>query len=420
MAPRSTLTWLLKRAQRTPVASGAALLFANTLISATLSVLFWALAARLYDLAAIGLTTAMISAATLVATIANLGISGAIVRFLPVIGKHTRRLCIVATLIPGTLALAISGIMILTPLQQTIVAPGGVQLLAALIPVVAAAGIGVVMVQDSMFIARRQTGMVLLRGIASILIRFALLAPLAGLGALGLSIGFVAGTLVALLIGGGVWANSQGKGQETISLRQIAAYSGSQYISGLLTQAPQMIYPVLVAAQVSHVAAGAFGFAWMAATLVMALPPAAANVLLTQLVRDPNATELQVRRASHMIIGVTALLATGVLGAGLLVAGILAPAAADQMRLLLPMLMISSVLFAAVRLQSMELSLRGRLRQLLGLNALVALSALSLPPLFLAWWGMQGLEAGWMLSQALGIAAGFVIRQFEKRNRSHG
>src|SRR4051812_14952080 len=126
MDPRSAATSLIRRVQRAPVASGAALLFANTLISAILSVLFWALAARLYDLAAIGLTTAMISAATLVATIANLGISGAVVRFLPVIGTHARRLCIAATLIPGTLALAIGGIVILTPLEQTIVAPGGV------------------------------------------------------------------------------------------------------------------------------------------------------------------------------------------------------------------------------------------------------------------------------------------------------
>ncbi|HWQ14123.1 MAG TPA: hypothetical protein VNL77_15095, partial [Roseiflexaceae bacterium] len=72
---------LLVAARQARMAGGSALLFANALVGAGCGVIFWTLAAWRYDMAAVGLTSALASAAALVATLANLGLSAVVMRY---------------------------------------------------------------------------------------------------------------------------------------------------------------------------------------------------------------------------------------------------------------------------------------------------------------------------------------------------
>lgn len=400
------------RVRSAPLATNAAFLFANAIVGALLGVLFWTVTARFYNLAAIGLTSAVVSAATLIATFSNLGLSAVVVRYLPVAGETDFRLRIVATLIPGLIAPGAVVVLSLMPAGQTLITDLQHQDVATpSLFVVMAVAMAISFVQDSVFIARRQAGLVLLRGVAATIVRFALLAPLARFGELGLVGLFVAGAIVSVALGGSVWRREVGSiGACPASVRQMAAYGMTNYVSGLLAQAPPMLYPILIATQVSHAAAGAFNFAWMPAALLMTLPPSAANVLLAQLVCHPDKTSRQLQTTIRLIVAVTALMAFGIYICIVLIAPLWLPEGADDVRAFLPILLGGVVLFAVVRLHSMILSWRERLRALFVFNGVVAVVAIGLPIAALPRWGVIGLEAGWLLSQLVGVVGARVIR----------
>ncbi len=71
-------------------ANAAALIFSTGLTSAA-GFAFWALAARLLPTHAVGVGTALVSAMTLLANLATLGLRNGLVRFLPVAGASVRR-----------------------------------------------------------------------------------------------------------------------------------------------------------------------------------------------------------------------------------------------------------------------------------------------------------------------------------------
>jgi O-antigen/teichoic acid export membrane protein len=399
------------------VTTDSALLFANTLTGAILGVLFWTLAARLYDISAIGLTSAIAAAAALIAIGSNLGVSPIVIRYLPVSGAHEWQLCVIASLIPASLALVIAVALSALPTGQTLIADLNAHgPIATLVPMTLAVGTAVMLVQDSIFIARHQAALVLIRGVGAIVVRFALLVPLAKLGAFGLVSGFAAGALASVALGATAWGRHfRHQEERPVSLRQMALYGGTNYLSGLFSQLPQMLYPPLIAIQVSHAAAGAFTFAWMAAALLMALPPSVANVLLTRLVHNPDEAPRYVRSVTKAIVAVIVLLAGMVYAFAVLFGWMLFPKAASDVQAFLPLLLGSVVAYAIVRLQSMALALRGSLHKLLILNGMVALTAVSLPFALVSRFGVQGIEVGWFLSQLVGV---IVAQVFQGNYRS--
>ena len=75
--------------------NGYTLLTAAVTTSA-LGVIFWAAAVRFYPAEVVGLSSAVISAMTLLAGVASFSLQGVLVRFLPAAGPHARRLILLA------------------------------------------------------------------------------------------------------------------------------------------------------------------------------------------------------------------------------------------------------------------------------------------------------------------------------------
>lgn len=404
---------LLAPVLRSHVATDSALLFANTLVVAALGVFFWTLAARLYSLPSVGFSAAVVSAATLVATFANLGLGAVVVRYLPVAGHRGRAISLWATGIPAVAAalIAVAGVAFpVWPLAADLLA-GGPQ--GTLIPAVLAVLTAVMFVQDSIFIARRQARWVLVRGFASSLVRFALLVPLAGAGAYGLMGVYLGGVCVSVAIGAGAWSRpaQDTAAPDTIqpSVREMAKYGSTNYLSGLFAQAPQLLYPVLIASQVSHLAAGAFSFSWMAAAMMLQLPASAANVLMSQLVRNPSVLDERAGRTTRWLLLAMVGLSL-IMGVGLaLFAGIFLPASAGEITAYLPLLMAGTLPFAWIRMRSMTLALSGDLRSLTLINGVVAVMAVALPLALLPAYGVLGLEVGWVASQTVGVLISVAI-----------
>src|SRR5205814_7849187 len=71
--------------------NGYALLFSGAATSG-LGLLYWAVAARLYPLATVGLNSALLSAMLLLSCMAQLSLNNVLVRFIPAAGHDTRAL----------------------------------------------------------------------------------------------------------------------------------------------------------------------------------------------------------------------------------------------------------------------------------------------------------------------------------------
>ena len=252
------------------------------------------------------------------------------------------------------------------------------------------------------------------------MVRFILLIPMAALGVFGLVTTFTAGAVISVALGASAWRKKLKPHASPLPpVRQMASYGATNYASGLLAQAPQLLFPILIATQVSHVAAGAFNFACLAAALLMTLPPSAANVLLAHLVGDPDRAERSVRRTLLGILVVVAVLAGLTYAAAWVLVPVVLPKGADEVLTFLPILLGGVVLFAIVRLQSMLFAWRGHLIELLMLNGFVATMAVGLPAVLLPRAGVLGLEFGWLLSQLMGVIVGRMIHRISSKRAVH-
>lgn len=95
---------------RTPLFGGAYALIFSSASTSALGLLYWALAARLYDSDDVGINAAAISTMTFISYLAQLNLAGVLTRFIPTAGHTTGRLIVgayaAATLLSGVAAAA--------------------------------------------------------------------------------------------------------------------------------------------------------------------------------------------------------------------------------------------------------------------------------------------------------------------------
>ena len=401
---RALKGWASSQAPGARLAGGATLLFVNSLVGAFTGVLFWTIAAQMHSIAAVGFSSAVVSTATLVAIFANLGLNAVVARYLPSAGDRARAMSMASTAIPALAAAAVVSLILALPwwpLAGDISDAGsqGMLIFGALTIATAA-----MLVQDSIFTARRQANIVLARGVCSGVLRLALL-PLASESDFGLVGVFLAGAVASVALGVPAWYRKLPHTErvEQPNLGEMARYGGVAYLSGLFSQVPQLLYPALIASQVSHQSAGAFSFAWMAAAMLMQLPPTAANVLLSQLVRDPADAQERIRAMARVMLACVAGLSL-IVGVGMMLfASLFLPSVAGETMAYLTIVLLATLPYSLVRISSMRMALVGELKLLLFVNGAVMVIAVGFPLALLPAYGVLGLEAGWLTSQAIGV-----------------
>ena len=126
----------------------------STVASATLGMLFWVLAARLYDTAEVGRASATVSAMALLAGLASLSLNAFLVRFLPRAGLSTGRMLGLVYAVCGGTAVVLSGIFSVSGLGDGFLDAGPVALLAFCLSVV---GVTFAVLHDSVLTALRRS-----------------------------------------------------------------------------------------------------------------------------------------------------------------------------------------------------------------------------------------------------------------------
>jgi len=254
---------------RLPLVANAGYIWGVTLVSSVVGFVFWALAARFYTPDEVGLASAVISAAALVAGIASLGMGIGLVRFLPEARDPSRLLNSVLLFgLVSSLVIALAyaaGLPLWSPallfLRRDLA-----YLLVFLAYVLVTVLTQVVRVA---FIARRRA----VYGLGQTLIlngaRLALIIPFAVLGDIGLVGSVLAGSAVALVVSAACFLPRVEPGFRLrprlnwADLRPLIPYSAGNYVAGLASQSVQMVLPLLTLELLGAGVGGRAYVAWM-------------------------------------------------------------------------------------------------------------------------------------------------------------
>ena len=200
---RSSSLWSgVLRGWRSPQhRDGLALVISSGLTSG-LGLLFWILAARLYDSATVGVNSAVLSAMTLLGTAAQLNLGNALLRFVPVAGRQARALVLACYAVAIAAAITAGAVFALGAswwAPELHAAVGGSELLTfftVCTPVWA-----MFVLQDYLLPAIKRATLVPLENLVFSVLKIVFLGGAAALGmASGLAVSWVAATGVIVLI----------------------------------------------------------------------------------------------------------------------------------------------------------------------------------------------------------------------------
>ncbi|MGW5668403.1 lipopolysaccharide biosynthesis protein [Micromonospora sp. NPDC003776] len=262
----------LRRHLRDPLNGNVYALMLNTAVSSLLGIGYWALAARLYSPAELGLGAAMVSTMTFLSNLAQLNLNGALARFLPAAAGHGSRLVGYAYLVTCLAALALStGFLLLAPrIAGRLDFLDGTPLLAVAFAL-SVAGWCVFTLQDSVLTALRGVVWVPVENTAFGLAKIALLVLLAGaVPSLGIFISWNLAVVAALipvnvLVFRRLLPRQRERGAEAAlpGRRVLARFVALDYVGYLFMQAGTNALPLIVTARLGAEANGVFYVAWL-------------------------------------------------------------------------------------------------------------------------------------------------------------
>jgi glycosyltransferase involved in cell wall biosynthesis/O-antigen/teichoic acid export membrane protein len=285
--PATVRRALLDRLRDDSLLRNSAMLLLATVTLAGGGFVFWQFVARLFDPAAVGAASALISVSTLLANVALLGMNNSLIRYLdrwpdPARTVSTGVLVVTAAAIVGSTAFVLAAPLLLPTIADTLTPGRSVAFVA--LTTVAALG----MLYDNVFIALRRSGQILARNVLVVALRLVLPGLLAGLGAFGVFGSYwlafavaLAPNLVVLGRTYRLWA--PGSVQR---LRAMWRYSIGTYVSTIILMLPTLLMPALVTQRTGAEQAARFYIASLLAGVLLFVPQAAGRGLFAEAQHD--------------------------------------------------------------------------------------------------------------------------------------
>lgn len=257
-------------------------LAASTVVTSLLGLVFWSLAARMYSPEAVGLGNAQISAASLVATAAQLNLGVMLTRYVPAAGRHSP--WIVRRVYSVVLVLSILGAAAFLLLGFQ---PGSTSWQSTALFVLAVPCFAVFAIQDMALVSLGASRIVPLENLIFSAVKAALLIPVAGMAVVsGVFLAWVIPAMIAVAVVTYLIANRflpahVSGSSESVSLPRRALLwrlLAWQYIAGLANQAYKSGLPLVISAVLGLAANGYFTVPW---TVFLSFATLIANVQIS-------------------------------------------------------------------------------------------------------------------------------------------
>jgi O-antigen/teichoic acid export membrane protein len=394
----------------------------NSMVTALLGIPYWLLAARQYSASSVGRNAAAISAMMFLAGVAQLNLMSALLRFIPVSGRHSVRLVAASYLVAVSIAAGISvaflaGVDRWAPALRFLSSSPGF----AVWFVAATMAWCVFNLQDSVLTAVRSAVLVPIENAAMSLAKIGLLVALAGTSPrYGIFASWTAALVVSLvpvnlvLFRRLLKRHNRDTAGEVVAptRRDLVRYISADSVASMFWLAATTLMPVIVIAQAGATASGYFSLAWTIALPLYAISAGTGASLMVAAAADELHLPVYARKAilqtACLVLPPAAFLA---IAPGLAL-GVFGDSYAHHGSETLRLLALSTVpnaltalYISALRVQRRMLTVVAVLGAQCGL--VVALSTILLPGN-----GIAGVGLAWLISQ-LAMAALLVV--FDRR-----
>jgi O-antigen/teichoic acid export membrane protein len=252
---------LTGQARLSPVVRNASALMLSTVATAAAGFVFWVVAARYFPTATVGRASALISAMTLLAALAQLNLVSLFARFLPTAGHRTRRI-----VLGGYATSAAMALLLAVGFVGLGWGPGlaGTSGLLFVVAVVAGAQL---FIQDGVLTALGKAVWVPAKNALTAGLKLAMLVALAGGAAVSHVFLSWAVPVIVVALAIFLWvifrlvpSHSQGRSDTGDG---VAGFVSAEYVNGLISNAVAFVPPVLVATVLGDLASAHFYLPWI-------------------------------------------------------------------------------------------------------------------------------------------------------------
>jgi O-antigen/teichoic acid export membrane protein/membrane protease YdiL (CAAX protease family) len=386
-------------------------LIANTFAGSLFGFLFWLVAARNYTQAQVGMGAAYISAVTFLATLGEMGLGTAVIRFAPTLGdKRTTFInsafmgAAIGTLVAG--GLFALGIPLWSPEMQELVGSG---LYLALFLGTALA-FGQAQLVDKLFISFQAAHLTFARNIAANVTRLLFVIVVGhAFGAIGLllAIGVSALLTFALALCALVPLAIPGyrvqPAFDRSILRDKISYTLSNHLASLLWNAPAFIYPLITLSMLGSEASAQFYIHWMIANLLFIVPTAISTSAFARAANQAAAGDRALWRAMRGTLVILApITAIGALAAPFVLRVFGKDYLADEQALLL-YLLASVFPYTVNTFTIVYHRVHQHTRSVICLAVPISALCLALSSGLSSVYGLTGIGGGWLAAQSVGM-----------------
>jgi O-antigen/teichoic acid export membrane protein len=394
---------------RVPLFGNAYALIANTGITAILGFAYWVMAARLFDATDVGLAAAAISAMSLLAMLSQFNLEAAMVRFVPTAGADTRRLvgtvyvvCIAAAAIAGVLFLLL--LDRLAPTLAFLHTHGWDALF-----VIATVAWSIFILHDGILVGLGRAIWVPVENATFGILKLAFLFAFIGAGPLGLFASWaLPGIMVVIPFTALIFwrliprhAREHQYREEPISAHAVRSFAAGNYLGSIFEQGTVLVLPLLVT-YVAGPAENAFFYqSWIIAYTLILVAENTSRSLTVEAAKN----EYQLRAYSRIVVGHTLrILVPAVVGLILLAPLLLGIFGSDYVvggTQILRLLTLAAIPYTVVALALVVARIQYRLREVVAIQAAVALLALGSSAVLVQRYGGTGVAAAWLGTQTL-------------------
>jgi O-antigen/teichoic acid export membrane protein len=386
-----------------------------------LGFVFWIVATRFYLAEYVGLASALISAASLLATIANLGLGYGIIRFLPQSGEKANRL-INSSLTLGGLASVVMVFIFLGGLDfwspaLLYLRQSPAFLIAFIIFTIGVTQIAVI---GDAFVAKRRAGFNVINSLIRGLLRLPLLALMMvlALHALGIFASCVIAVAAVLLISFFLFlprVQPDYRPRFTVSWRLIGEmwhFSFTNYIANFLLAAPNFILPLMIINLLGAEINAYFYIGWMIGFLLFTVASSTSMSLFAEGSYDEKRLGGNAWRSLKLtlLILVPCVILVLIFADKILL--IFGSAYSENATTLLRIISLSAFPYAVNSIYLGIKRVERKLAIIIGLTAFVAVVTLVLSYLLLSYLGINGAGIAWLAAQ--GIVALVIVASWLK------
>ena len=455
--PASSLRSQLRAGLAVPVIRSGLSLMTGTVLTSGLGLIFWIVAANLYDAADFGVATTSIYTMMMLADVASLGLRSGLVRYLPLAGRASGPTIVWGYGLAAASA-GLTGLGFLVGLDWW--APGLAELsrtsLSFAFFALATACWALFNLQDAVLVARRRAPWVPIENGLFGLAKIALLFPMAALSPrLGI---FWAWTIpvfpivvvVNVLIARTLRAESAARpapnagpdrpapaesiaaesiqGEPVVAepavadplavdppvvgppLRAMLGFSLADWLSSLARLVSLVVVPLMVLAAEGDVRAGHFQAAWIIGFTVFTLSLNAAHALLAENSHEQHQERRNSVQAGLLSLALTApITVVGVLAAPLVLL-VYGPGFADNSSNLLRLLLLAALPNVVYQIHIGRLRSQGRMGAVIGYETALSASVVLVSWLLLPDLGIAGVGVAWLVGLTV-LAGAALVRE---------